>query len=89
MQILTYSINCVIIFSMQNYMGTALMVAKYLLLFFALFLILQRVDTYFKNTAINDCSKIATFEKIDTTQGTKVTYPLQDIYQDCLQKKGL
>lgn len=60
---------------------------KYIVLLVVLSLILSRIDLFLKNKAINDCSKISRFEKTDG--GTKIAYPLQDLYKECLKQKGL
>ena len=51
-------------------------------------LALLRVDTYMKYQAINDCGKISTFEQ-SLSNAIKVSYPVQDIYNECLKKKGI
>ncbi|GIV44981.1 MAG: hypothetical protein KatS3mg035_2104 [Bacteroidia bacterium] len=59
-----------------------------LLLFVAFYLGLMRVDAYLRNRAVDECGKISKFEKKDTTQSAIISYPVADVYQDCLKRKG-
>ena len=57
-------------------------------LFVALFLTLNRVDRYMKQTAIDTCSKTSRYEaKIDGGKAT-ASYPIEDVYKKCLKDKG-
>ena len=55
----------------------------------ALFFTLQRVDGYIKNKAIYECGLISKFEQSDDKTNTKVSYPVADIYKQCLKNKGI
>lgn len=72
---------------MKTFQPQILGLVKYIALLVALSLILSRVDFFLKNRAVNDCSEMSRFEKTD--RGTKIAYPLQDLYKECLKQKGL
>lgn len=52
----------------------------------AILLILPRVDQALKNQAIADCAKATTYTR--TTENEKVSAPLENLYNSCLQEKG-
>ncbi len=52
-------------------------------------LALQRVDTFLRYKALDDCAKVSRFEKENPADGTRVDYPMTDMYKACLQDKGL
>lgn len=54
----------------------------------AVFLTLQRVDVYLELKAIDDCAKISKYEVDNPDKGTRVWYPVENVYQDCLREKG-
>ena len=58
-------------------------------LLISIFLVMIRVDKYLKIKAIDDCAKIAKYEKTVSADNAKVSYPLQDVYQTCLKEKGV
>lgn len=53
------------------------------------YLVLLRVDTYLRNSAVDNCAKISKFEKQDKAQSAVISYPIKDVYQECLIRKGL
>lgn len=55
----------------------------------AVFLSLQRVDSFLKIKAIDDCGKISRYEANLDEVNARVTYPLDDIYKACLKDKGI
>lgn len=59
-----------------------------LLLFAAFYLVLMRVDVYLRNSAVDACGRISKFEKKDNSQNAVIVYPVADVYQDCLKRKG-
>ena len=46
-----------------------------------------KAANYLKERAIDNCSRISTYEVIDPT-GAKVVYPVVDVYKKCLRDKG-
>lgn len=58
-------------------------------LFIAFYMGLTRVDTYLRNSAVDACAKQSNFTKHDKKQSADISYPIQDVYQACLKKKGL
>ncbi|MBP6044978.1 MAG: hypothetical protein WAT72_00010 [Microgenomates group bacterium] len=56
---------------------------------FALFFSLKKIDTYLKNQAIYQCALISRYEQTDQKTGTKVSYPVADVYKQCLKDKGI
>lgn len=54
--------------------------------FAAAFLFLQRVDRYLKIKAVDECAAVARFEKTVVEENARVTYPLEDIYRQCLTR---
>ncbi|MBI2443339.1 MAG: hypothetical protein HYV40_05555 [Candidatus Levybacteria bacterium] len=58
----------------------------FILLFVGLFLVLMRVDTYLRYKGIDDGAKISRYETTD--KNAKVTYPITDMYESCLEEKG-
>jgi len=60
-----------------------------ILLFVAFYLTLLRVDAYLQNSAIDACASFSKFEKTDKGQSAVISYPIKDVYQECLIKKGL
>lgn len=55
----------------------------------ALFLSMSRVDSFVKNRSIHECALISRFEQTDEKNNTKVSYPVSDIYKQCLKDKGI
>ncbi|HVZ58301.1 MAG TPA: hypothetical protein VG935_00905 [Patescibacteria group bacterium] len=60
-----------------------------ILLFVAYYLGLKRVDTYLHNGAIDACAAASSYQKNDKAQNAVITYPIQDVYQNCLKQKGI
>ena len=56
-----------------------------ILSFVAFYLGLTRVDTFLKNDAINSCAASSRFQKDDKGLSAVISYPIQDVYQDCLK----
>lgn len=65
--------------------ATALVIV--VLIFIAFYLTLSRVDSFIRNQAIDECAKFGRQEQV--TDGLKVSYPLADIYETCLERKGI
>lgn len=59
------------------------------LLFVGFYLTLMRVDTYLRNSAIDQCAAQSKFEKNDKAQSAVIAYPIQDVYENCLKRKGI
>lgn len=64
--------------------------------FFVLDTFMLRIDSYIQYqkdklrlTAINDCGKVAQFEKTLDKENTKIISPLEDVYKQCLKDKGI
>jgi len=66
---------------------TVIKVIGYIVLFFAFYLVLMRVDTYLRQKAIDDCAKISRYETSEKT--ASFSYPVLDIYNKCLVDKGV
>ena len=58
------------------------------LIFVSVFMSLQKVETYLKYKAIDDCARISRYEA-SVADGGKVSYPLDDVYKACLKEKGV
>lgn len=56
--------------------------------FFALNLILKRVDLFLRIKAINDCQTVARYERNIPEEDAKVYFPVPDQYDSCMKKKG-
>lgn len=52
------------------------------------FMAFARVDTYLKIKAVDDCGKVAQYEKTIAAESAKATYPVLDAYKNCLKDKG-
>lgn len=52
------------------------------------FFCFQRIDKYMRIKAVDDCGRVARYERTVKEEGAVVTYPLTDMYQACLQDKG-
>jgi hypothetical protein len=68
---------------------TSVSVLGLLLLAGIAYLGLLRVDTYLKDKAIDECSRLGTYQKRLDKESATVTYPLEDVYQKCLKDKGI
>jgi len=68
---------------------TANVVLVILFLSVALFFSLKRVDSSIKNKAIYECAITSRFEQTNEENKTKVSYPVADIYKQCLKDKGI
>lgn len=53
----------------------------------AVYLTLQKVDKFLQIKAVDDCGKISRYE-VSPDEKTKITYPLGDVYKQCLKDKG-
>lgn len=60
----------------------------YIVFLIIAFLVLMRVDTYLKYKGFDDCAKISQYENA-SADGTKTSYPVGGVYQQCLKDKGL
>lgn len=60
-----------------------------ILAFVILFLGLLRVDSIIRNAGVDGCAASSKYQKNDKGQDAVITYPIQDVYKDCLQRKGL
>lgn len=60
-----------------------------ILLFVGFYLTLMRVDTYLRNLAIDQCAALSQYEKNDKAQSAIISYPIQDVYENCLKRKGI
>lgn len=56
-------------------------------MYFFLIMVLARVDKYLKQEAMAECAKISSFSTTDQA-GNKVSYPVKEIYANCLKEKG-
>lgn len=61
----------------------------FIIVFVIFILALTRFDTYMKYKGIDNCAKASRFEQTITDQNAKVSYPVQDVYKDCLSKKNI
>lgn len=79
-----------ILSSNMNSLGRFLLIALFLgaIVLFGYLLIL-RIDTFLKDRAIDECAKISKFEKNLPDENAKVSYPVIDIFNDCLKRKGI
>lgn len=55
----------------------------------ALYFTLKKVDVYMTNQAIHQCALISRFEQTDQEKNTKVSYPVAEVYKQCLTDKGI
>lgn len=60
-----------------------------ILLFVSIYLGFLRIDTYLRNAAIDTCAASSRYEKNDKTQNAVISYPIQDVYENCLTRKGI
>ena len=49
---------------------------------------LGRVDKYLLIKAIDDCGRTGQFNKSLPEESATITYPVGDVYQNCLKEKG-
>ncbi len=68
---------------------TASTILVVIFLSIALFFSLRKADVYMKNQAIHQCGLISRFEQSDQKNHTKVSYPVADVYKQCLKDKGI
>ncbi len=57
------------------------------LTFFGLILALQRVDTYLRIKAVDECGLVSRFET-NASNGDHTSVPIADSYNACLKDKG-
>lgn len=60
-----------------------------ILAFVILFLATMRADMLIRSIAVDGCAAISRYEKNDKDQSAVIAYPIQDVYKDCLVRKGL
>ncbi|MEK7605079.1 MAG: hypothetical protein AAB478_01000 [Patescibacteria group bacterium] len=60
-----------------------------ILLFVSIYLGFLRIDTYLRNAAIDTCAAASRYEKNDKAQNAVIAYPIQDVYENCLKRKGI
>lgn len=60
-----------------------------ILAFVILFLGLMRADNLIRSMAVDGCAAMSKYQKNDKGQDAVISYPIQDVYKDCLQRKGL
>ncbi len=53
----------------------------------ALFLALQRFDSFLKLKAMGDCGQSSHYQVKDKS-GALVSYPVKEVYEKCLKEKG-
>lgn len=66
--------------------GTVLMLV---FLSVALYFGLGRIDRYLDLKARQDCAAATRYEKVDEATKTTVSYPVTDLYKQCLKEKHL
>lgn len=59
------------------------------LIFTAFWLSLLRLDQYLRVKAQVECSKLSHTEQTVNNGASKVTYPLPDFYNKCLERSGI
>lgn len=70
--------------SKLNIFGFIILAAAFLA---GVFLSLNRVDSFLKLKAMGDCALASRYE--DTPkEGVKVSYPVEEMYKNCLREKG-
>lgn len=57
-------------------------------IYFFITLGLNRIDKYIEIKAIDDCGKISQYQKNLTSENARVSYPIVDVYKNCLKDKG-
>ncbi len=67
---------------------TLIFLAITVFFFIFFYSLLQRIDTYLKLKAMNDCALISRYQKDNPSDGTTVWYPVDEIYKKCVQEKG-
>lgn len=72
---------------MKN-LGSFTVLAIIVIAFIAIYLSLIRVDKYLRIKAVDDCGKISRYEASNKDDGTKVWFPENTIYKNCLKDKG-
>lgn len=73
----------------QNFYLPASIVIASVILLFAVILLLGRFDSYLRVKAVDDCGKIARYEKNLPEDNAKISYPVGDMYKNCLKDKGI
>ncbi|GIW62082.1 MAG: hypothetical protein KatS3mg089_0934 [Patescibacteria group bacterium] len=59
----------------------------YIIFFIAIYSALVRVDHYLRLKAFDDCGELSRYETTD--KNSRFSYPVLDIYNQCLEDKGL
>ncbi len=72
----------------DNVSKTANVLLVIIFLSVALFFGLKRIDLSLRETAVDNCSRISRFEQTLNNNATKVSYPLVEVYKQCLNDKG-
>lgn len=69
--------------------STIFKVINIILVAFAILVFGYLANTFLRNQAIDGCAKNSSYEKNLVSEDAKVTYPVIDIYEQCLKQKGI
>lgn len=64
-------------------------VINYILLIAIFSLLFWQITVFVKNQAIDGCAKYATYTQELPNENARVIYPIKDLYDKCLQDKGI
>jgi hypothetical protein len=68
---------------------TTLKILDYILIIAIATVFFFLANTYVRNQAIDGCAKSSSYTQSLVDQNASVTYPVTDMYEKCLQEKGI
>lgn len=66
-----------------------LTVMKVAAIFVAFYFGLTRIDAYIREKGIDNCARISSYKTTVTADNAVVSYPVSDVYSQCLKDKGI
>ena len=71
-----------------NKVMTFILAALTVVIAVGIYATLERVDKYLEFKARADCAAMSKFQITIPTDNTVVSYPVEDVYRQCLDEKG-
>lgn len=68
-----------------NFIGLLIIAVTIL---FSIFFLGSKIDRYLRIKAVDDCGKISQFTHKNEANSSTSTYPIVEVYENCLKDKG-
>lgn len=73
----------------SSFIKWAVILVGFVLAFVAAFLAISAYKSALTQNAVTKCASISQYQQINKTTGVTVSYPVEEVYTDCLKKAGV